>query len=42
MRNFNPDKPILGKLTATDFIEATVGVASTAIMFILLLLFGGD
>ena len=42
MRSFDWDKPVLGKLTATDFAEATVAVISAAIMFTLLLLFGGD
>ena len=42
MRSFDWDKPILGKLTATDFVEAVVAVVSTAIMFTLLFLFGGD
>ena len=42
MRSFEWDKPVLGKLTATDFAEATLGVAAAVIMFTLLLLFGGD
>ena len=40
MRSFDWDKPILGKLTATDFAEATVGVISAVITFTLLLLLG--
>ena len=41
MRSFDWEKPILGKLTATDFAEATAATISTAIMLTLLLLFGG-
>ena len=40
MRSFDWDKPVLGKLTATDFAEAAVGVGAAVIMFTLLLLFG--
>lgn len=42
MRAFDWDKPILGKLTATDFAEASAGVAAAVITFTLLFLFGGD
>ena len=41
MRGFDWDKPILGRLTATDFAEAAVGVAAAAILLPLLLLFAG-
>ncbi len=40
MRSFDWDKPILGKLTATDFAEAVVAVVLTAMILTLLLLFG--
>ena len=42
MRSFDWDKPILGKLTATDFAEAIVAVGGAAIVLLLLSLFGGD
>lgn len=40
--SFDSDRPILGKLTATDFAEAIVGVATAIITFTLLALFAGD
>ena len=40
MRNVDWDKPVLGRLTATDFAEAAVGVAAAVIAFTLLFLFG--
>lgn len=40
MRSFNPDKPILGKLSAADFAEAAVAVVLAAITLTLLALFG--
>lgn len=42
MRSFDWEKPVLGKLTATDFAGATAALISTTIMFTLLLLFGGN
>jgi len=40
MRRFDWDKPMLGKLTATDFAEAAVAMVSAVITFSLLLLWG--
>ncbi|MBA7645851.1 hypothetical protein ES703_53610 [subsurface metagenome] len=40
MRSFDWDNPILGKLTATDFAEAIVGVVSAVIALTLLILLG--
>jgi len=42
MRNFDWDKPVLGKLTATDFAEAIAGGAAAVIALTLLSLFGGN
>lgn len=42
MRSFDWDKPVLGKLTATDFAEAIAALVATSIMLTLLLLFGGN
>ena len=41
MRRFDWDKPVLGKLSATDLAEAIAGVAAAVITFTLLFLFGG-
>lgn len=35
------DKQILGRLTATDFLELIIGIVSGAIMLTLLLVFAG-
>jgi len=41
MRNIDWEKPIIGKVTATDIAEATIGVLSATIaMTVLSLLFG--
>lgn len=42
MRSFDWDKPVLGKVSASDFAEAAIAAVATAIMFTLLFLFGGD
>ena len=42
MRISDWDKPILGKLTATDFAEVIAGVGAAVIALTLLSLFGGN
>ena len=42
MRRFDWDKPILGRLTAADFVEAAIALVTVTMTFTLLFLFKGE